>query len=101
MPVTCKQVIDNVGEQPGPDLIINNTLITTVRTNLTHNPHPFPPAPHTLWLSKWVQMEAQKLIMEVLTQVKIVGKANNIKVNDLKIEFDGYDGTGSIRCIYW
>jgi hypothetical protein len=46
-------------------------------------------------------METKKLIMEVLTQVKIVGKANNIKVDDLKIEFDGYDGTGSIGCIYW
>jgi hypothetical protein len=90
MPVTCKQVIDNVGEQPGPDLIINNTLITTVRTNLTHNPHPSPHRPHTHYG-----------IMEVLTQVKIVGKANNIKVDDLKIEFDRYDGTGSIRCIYW
>jgi hypothetical protein len=39
--------------------------------------------------------------MEVLTQVKIFVKANNIKVDDLKIEFDDYDGTGSIRCIYW
>jgi hypothetical protein len=95
VPVTCKQFIDAIRKAVGNEIIINNTLITTVNSPPTHFTCCFN---HSMYPLAAVKNYSTNLVN---LQVKLVGRPKNIKINDPKATFDIDDGTSQFPCTHW